>query len=110
MIHKQKKFEIALLLGLSGILLLLSLSCSWMCGNIRSERQASEKEAELEALSFRLANASDYLTSEVRKLAVTLDPIHLRNYWTEINVTQTREKVISRLKELNIPAKFVTER
>lgn len=103
MIKKQKKFEIFLFLALAGLIVFISLSFYYVRANIKSERSAIEKQAELEILSFKLAQASDYLTSEVQKFAVTLNPVHLRNYWTEVNVTRSREKVINRLKELNIP-------
>ena len=103
MIKKHKIFEIFLFLGLAGLIVFISVSCYYVCAHVKSERAAIEKQAELQVLSFKLAQASDYLTSEVQKFAVTLDPVHLRNYWTEVNVTQSREKVISRLKELDIP-------
>ncbi len=103
MIKKQSIFEISLFLVLGIIIFFLASSCYSTCVNVRNERLAIEKEAELQGLSFELANASDYLTSEVRKFAVTLNPVHLRNYWTEVNVVQRREKVLSRLKDLDVP-------
>ncbi|MCW3102340.1 MAG: multi-sensor hybrid histidine kinase [Bacteroidetes bacterium] len=104
MIRKQKTFETALFLALGFTIVLLSSTCYSVWTKINDERLANAKEVDLTDLSRQLAEASDYLTSEVRKFAVTLNPAHLRNYWTEINVTCTREKVISRLQDLKIPA------
>lgn len=103
MTKKQKTIEAVLFLVLTGLIFFLGIACYYVHVNIDAERSGIAKTAELEALSYKLAGASDYLTSEVQKFAVTLDPVHLRNYWMEVNVTQTREKVINRLKELNIP-------
>jgi len=104
MIRKQKTFETALFLALGVTIALLCSTSYSVWTKIGNERLANAKEAELTDLGLRLAGASDYLTSEVRKFTVTLNPLNLRNYWTEINHRRTREKVISRLRELEIPA------
>lgn len=103
MIKKQNEIDISMFLISSGIIIFLLASYFFLQKNLNEERIAIEKEAELQELSFKLADASDYLTSEVRKFAVTLNPKHLRNYWEEINVTKTRENVINRLKDLETP-------
>lgn len=54
-------------------------------------------------LATDLADASDYLTDEARKFAVTGDIRHLENYWIEIDETQTRDNVIKALRELDTP-------
>lgn len=100
---KQSYLDISMFILTSGIILFLAVSYLSLRNNINKERYAVEKEAELQELSYKLAEASDYLTGEVRKLTVTLNPLHLRNYWTEINVSKSREKVIARLQELKIP-------
>jgi hypothetical protein len=90
---------------ISALLIVFAVSSYFVVhSKISAERNAIAKEAELQKLGFALSNASKHLTSEVRKFAVTLDPIHLRNYWTEVNVAKTREKVISRLRELDTPS------
>ena len=103
MIKRQNQLDISMFLISSALILFASISYYFVYSNINEERAAIEKEAELQELSFKLANASNFLTAEVRKFTVTLDPVHMRNYWTEINVTKTREKVITRLKELDTP-------
>jgi len=57
----------------------------------------------LKQLGIDLADASDYLTDEAREFAVTSDLKPLQNYWREIEVTKTRDKVLTRLKELKAP-------
>lgn len=54
-------------------------------------------------LGENLADASDYLTDEARRYSVTGDISHLYNYWHEVRVTQTRDKVISELSAYSPP-------
>jgi len=70
---------------------------------LRNERTATARQAEFKQLGLDLARASDYLTDEARRFAVTSDRKHLKNYWDEIDVTKSRDRVITRLKELNAP-------
>jgi|GEM_PF-3343670 hypothetical protein len=86
------------------ILSALLLGCyAWHRSCIHAEREAALQEGELHVLSYELTQTSDYLTAEVRKFAVTLNPDHLRNYWKEVNGARRREQVIKRLRELNTP-------
>ncbi len=85
------------------IAVLLGGSIFYMSSSIKSEQTAEKRRTEFRALGISLADASDYLTDEARKYAVTKDITHLKKYWEEINVTRTRDKVISRLRELNSP-------
>jgi methyl-accepting chemotaxis protein len=70
---------------------------------MESERRAVSRQAEFKQLGIDVAKASDYLTDECRKYAVTADSRHLQNYWNEINVTKSRDKVLARLKQLGAP-------
>lgn len=96
---------------LSGIILaifffiavMLIWSILYMNSSIRAEQNAEKRRTEFKQLGIDLADASDYLTDEARKFAVTRQIIHLERYWEEINVTRTRDKVISRLQELDSP-------
>ncbi len=74
-----------------------------MNSSIKAELTAENRRTEFKQLGNDLANASDYLTEEARKFAVTKDITHLNKYWEEINITKTRDNVISRLGELNSP-------
>lgn len=68
---------------------------------LNEERKLMAQQTEAKELAFTLSDASDFLTMEVRRFAVTLNPVHLRNYWREVNVVKRREKVIKRLEELD---------
>jgi signal transduction histidine kinase/DNA-binding response OmpR family regulator len=71
---------------------------------IQEHNQAVARQAEFKQLGIDLADASDYLTDEARKFAVTGNIKHLQNYWHEIEVTKTRDNVLTRLKELKAPS------
>ena len=103
MFKNLDKLSIFSFVSLAVVALLLCFSVSGLYRAVQDEHKAFGKSAELKELSFNLAMASDYLTSEVQKFAVTLNPIHLRNYWDEVNITKTREHVIDRLRELDTP-------
>ncbi|MBN9007145.1 MAG: hypothetical protein J0H40_17235 [Rhizobiales bacterium] len=68
--------------------------------NVEAERAALGRSAEFKQLGLDLAEASDYLTDEVRTYTVTGQKQHFDNYWREVNETKSRDRVISRLKEL----------
>jgi hypothetical protein len=69
----------------------------------QKNQDAVARQIEFKQLGIDLADASDYLTDEARKFAVTSDLKHLQNYWREIEVTKTRDNVLTRLKELKAP-------
>lgn len=69
--------------------------------SIKEEREAYQQEAEFRRLGIMLADASDYLTNEARKYVQFGDKVHYDNYWTEVNITKTRDYVVERLRELN---------
>ncbi|HWQ41646.1 MAG TPA: ATP-binding protein [Desulfosporosinus sp.] len=95
----------ALMLGIFFFIsILLGSSILFMSSSIQDEQTAEKRRTEFKQLGIVLANASDYLTDEARKYAVTRDEIHMNKYWQEINVTKTRDNVISRLGELNSPS------
>lgn len=103
MIIKQSTIS-ALILGVFFLIaILLGASIIYMSSSIQAEQTAEKRRAEFKQLSVDLGNASDYLTEEARKFAVTKDITHLNNYWREIKVTRTRDKVIARLGQLNSP-------
>jgi signal transduction histidine kinase/CheY-like chemotaxis protein len=85
------------------IAMLLGASIFYMNAGIKAERLAEQRRTEFKQLGINLADASDYLTDEARKYAVTQDISHLQKYWEEINQTRTRDNVIARLQELNSP-------
>ncbi|RNA66291.1 methyl-accepting chemotaxis protein [Alteribacter keqinensis] len=71
--------------------------------SIQEYTGTTEREKEWQSLGAELTAASDYLTNQARQFAVTGDTVYYDNYWREVNETQTREAVISRLEEMNTP-------
>ena len=74
---------------------LMIFSTRYMNHSIQKEEEAQTKRMEYRQLGEDLADASDYLTAEVRYYAVTGRIEHLANYWNEIFHTKERERVIS---------------
>jgi methyl-accepting chemotaxis protein len=70
---------------------------------VDTQEEAAQRQIEFKQLGLDLAAASDFLTDEARKYSVTGDEKHLQAYWNEIEVTKTRDRVLTRLKELGSP-------
>lgn len=83
------------------ITVLLGISILYMTSSIKAEQQAEQRRTDFKELGVTLATASNYLTEEARKYAITHKREHMEKYWEEIEVTKTRDKVIGRLEELN---------
>ncbi len=83
--------------AMTGISLLLADA------SLDAERQATRRQAEFKQLGIDLANASDYLTNEARRYTIFGQKVHYDNYWREVKETQTRDRVVNRLKELGAP-------
>ncbi len=71
----------------------------------QNESIAQNNRYKFTKLSNDLAETSDFLTNEARKYAVTGDISHLYNYWYEVRVSRTRDKVIGQLKEADLQKK-----
>ncbi|MBB5336032.1 ATP-binding protein [Pectinatus brassicae] len=84
---------------------LLAISSIYMKININAEKTAEEHRIMFQQLGVSLAEASDYLTAEARKYAITGDRKHMENYWREIETTKTRDYVIKKMQEANAPLK-----
>lgn len=81
------------------IVLVLLSSTFYINNCISKEEQANSDRNTYRQLGLDLADASDYLTSEVRLFSITHDITHLYNYWNEIYVTQTRDNAIERFEK-----------
>ncbi len=101
---KNSKNITIISLGLFGLVILLLVSSTFFI-NICLNRQdkVEENRIKYKKLGECLADASDYLTNEVRMFAVTQDITHFYNYWNEAEVIMTRENVINELKDGNGP-------
>lgn len=94
----------SLILGIFFLISVLLIgSIVYMRSSIELEQEAERRRMEFKQLGMDLADASDYLTDEARKYAITTDIVHLQRYWEEINDTQTRDKVILKVRELESP-------
>lgn len=71
----------------------------------QNESMAQNNRYKFTKLSNDLAETSDFLTNEARKYAVTGDISNLYNYWYEVRVSRTRDKVIGQLKEADLQKK-----
>lgn len=74
---------------------------------MNDQTAALKQDKELELLAIELQDASDYLTNEVRAYTQFGEKEHYDNYWTEVNETKTRDHVVERLKELQVPSELL---
>lgn len=70
--------------------------------NFNQERNAYEKRMELFQLGEEMMQASDYLTNQIRRHVQFGELKYLNNFKTEVEVTQTRERIIEDLISLGI--------
>lgn len=91
------------ILTFAGVAGLMLFSTFYMNRAILAEEDAQAKRMEYRQLGEDLADASDYLTKEVRYYAITGEIEHLTNYWEEIFETRERERVISAFENENPP-------
>lgn len=101
---KQYQLQIYIWISLFFIVIALLLTLILTYIALRAERQYTFREAQFLRLADRLSNASDFLTDAVRKYVVTGDPKYLQDYWYEVNVTRTREMVLSKLQGMKATA------
>jgi len=107
--HKFRLIKLSTLIFLAGLIIILFFAINrvnlfLVNENIREEKAVIKNQIELTKMGNDLANASDYLTNEVRLFAITLDLNHVNNYWEEIYTTKTRNRVIEKVKLLDSPA------
>ena len=103
---KFKQLTVTLIAGATFLVLslLLVLGVVLTRGASSDVRDANEARAVQEQLADDLAGASALLTDEVRAFAVSTDRRHLDAYWREVEQTRTRERVVTRLRALHVPA------
>jgi len=105
--HKFVMTQAILSTLMIGIFLLitgmLTISIYYMNTNINAEQVAEQRRTSFKQLGISLADASDYLTDEARKYAVTHEDKHMYNYWEEVEMTRTRDHVMDQLQEWNSP-------
>jgi methyl-accepting chemotaxis protein len=93
--------------ALAILILLSGWSLFSLIQDMNEQTVALKKDKELEMLATQLQDASDYLTNEVRAYTQFGEKVHYDNYWKEVNETKTRDMVVDRLKELNVPTELL---
>ncbi len=66
--------------------------------------KAMEEHRMITIYADQFADASGYLTDEVRSYASTGDKVHYDNYWREVNEDKNREKNVEAMKAIGITA------
>lgn len=75
---------------------------------IEKQNQVEKSRRVCEEQSRLLADTSDYLTEEVRRFVVTGKAEYMKNYWHEIEDTQSREKALEKLSTQNLTKEEIT--
>lgn len=63
---------------------------------------------EIVAHSSQIAKASDYLTNQAQKYAVTGNKEYYDNYWNEVNNTKRRDVAVENLTALHVPSEILS--
>lgn len=100
---KSSTISAASLLAFVAVLFMILFSNQYMNTCVSYESEAQKNRTELRALGEALAEASDYLTDEVRQYAITGDLEYLYNYWYEVEDERRRDTVIDELVHYNLP-------
>lgn len=85
------------------VAMFMLFSTYFMNQSIREEEAAQELKSKFREQGENLVRASDYLTSEVRKFAVTGDMKNFHNYWNEVRNVRRREKAIQEFEKADAP-------
>lgn len=70
---------------------------------VHQQEIAVQRQIELRSLGEQLGDTTDFLTNTIRKFTISGDLTLLEAYWEEVDVNQTRQKVIARLTEAQVP-------
>lgn len=99
----QKNINIIISIAFCFIVFLIIDSFTYIRSSVQAEQETEKRKTQYQTMGSILDTASDDLTEEVRKFAVTKDIEHLNNYWKEVKIDRNREKVIEALSSLNLP-------
>ena len=76
------------------------LYATWeVSGSYTQMRTATDKYIACNQAAGNLQSGSDYLTEQVRLFVMTGDPVHVRNYFEEVNVTRRRDLAVESVRE-----------
>lgn len=101
-----KQSTLVTVLNLTCIAFLCFVLFSFSCfANVeRKVSTAYAQRFDLTESANRFANASSYLTNEVRAYAATGDKTRYENYWNEVNTLKNRENAVDAMHTLGITA------
>lgn len=88
-------FSIAVSIGIWGTYLLHT--------SVKRQQEAEETRLFYKEMGDNLAYAANYMNAEVQAFAVTGEMSHFYNYWTEADITKTREAVLEEMEKANAP-------
>ncbi|SMB87069.1 methyl-accepting chemotaxis protein [Desulfonispora thiosulfatigenes DSM 11270] len=100
--------KIRKMLQVTGIILMILVAANFITlmqlnQELENERKASTQQIEVYQLGQDLKATSDYLTNQARRYTQFGEQKYYDNYWREVKETKTRESLIARLTELNVP-------
>lgn len=95
-LKKTSFLFLALMLALSAVLILNSMKVPLQFQLFAKNSMQAQKVAQA---AVSLQEASDYLTDESRRFAITGEWSHLENYFVEINETKRRENALAEIKK-----------
>lgn len=100
----QTSIHIVLMVCICMVVIIMLNSNSRLSDAMAQERMAVDRKEKSNALGNELKSVSDYLTEQSRKYVLTKEATYQTNYWSEVNKTKRREKVIKDLRAINLLA------
>lgn len=97
-LRKTSFLFLALMLAFSAVLIFSVIKVPLLFQNFEKNTMQSQKVAQA---AVSLQEASDYLTDESRRFAITGDWSHLENYFLETDVIKRREKALEEIKKVD---------
>jgi len=94
-----KKINITFLVFIFVLCLLLIVTSVSLIIQFKHYADSTNQSISISRAATKLKEGSDYLTEEARLFVITTDPVHMDNYFLELNENRRRENAISELKE-----------
>lgn len=99
----QRKLNFVLCMLVVTINIILIYCVAYIHNKVENEQEAEYRKSECTELSQQLADASKYLTDEVRKFVVTGNSENMLSYWDEVNTKKRRDEAINSLSDFQLP-------
>lgn len=98
----QTSIHIVLMICICMVVIIMFHSNSQLSDAMKQERMAMDRKEISSTLSSELKAVSDYLTEQSRKYVLTKETTYHTNYWSEVNKTKRREKIIKDLRAMHL--------